>query len=459
MKKIFLVLILGAVLIFGYQAYQKEMAKPKNYNVIFFVFDGLQAKHLKTYGYNRDLTPNLDKFLSSSYLFKNSISPSSWTVPSHMSIFTSMYPSEHKVTNKFSEFDQNTQKGVVANLKKLTPSALTITEILKQNGYTTGGFTGDAGVGRQFGFGQGFDEYYDSEVFGGLDGSIPRALDWLKKNREKKFFLFVHGYDVHGQHAPKEGFDYRFVEKGYKGLYTGSPKEQGALREEGLKNGALKLSDEDVKFWRAVYDEKINRADMEFKNFFDEVKKMGVLENTLVVVFSDHGTEFMEHDKFDHGHTLYTELTNVLFSLHLPGQKEGKTIDSLVSTIDVLPTVLKILNLKNPVPEQTKGMDLTKSFFGEDVSRNIFTETDYRLYTHKRAVQRPDGMKFILTVNEGFKELYDLKKDPGEKNNLAEKEQKTAYEMEQMLYGHMKDMGASGPFELGCAPVYGDQCK
>lgn len=461
MKKLYLLLfIVGLICVATSLLLKQKQQQPAAKNVILIAFDGLQAKHLYTYGYALDTTPNLDEFIDGSYLFSNAVSPASWTVPTFMSVFTSMYPSQHKVVNKFTEYNPATKKGVIANLKNLTPSALTLAHILKENGYVTGGFTGDAGVGKQFGSGQGFDTYFDTETFGGLDLSIPQALAWLQTNKDKKFFLFLHGYDVHGQHTPAGGFDYRYVEKPYTGIYTGSKEEQAKLREEGLAGGALAVSDTDVKFWRAVYDEKISRADGEFKKFMDEIQAMGLYDNTLIVVFSDHGTEFYEHSRFDHGHTLYGELIDVLFAVKVPGQKEGKKITSLVSTLDILPTVLRMLHIKNPVPEQIKGIDLTPAFDGRDVSRPIYFETDYRLYTHKRGVQTPDGWKFILTMNGLEKELYDLKNDPGEQKNLVDTEPKKAYELEQILYKHLKDMHvADGPWPLGCSPAYADQCQ
>ena len=433
---------------------------PKKTNLILISIDGLQAKHLHEYGYPLNTTPNLDAFLEKSTLFTNAVSPSSWTVPTHMSIFTSMFPSEHKVVNKFSDFDLKTQKGIVANLQKLSPNAVTLAQILKQNGYITGGFTGDSGVGAQFGFSQGFDTYYDGEVFGGLDGSIPRAIDWLKQNKDKPFFLFLHGYDVHGQHEPKGGFDYRYVIKPYTGKYTGSKVEQGKLRETGLAGIPLNLSEEDVNFWRAIYDEKINRTDLEFKDFIDQVQGMNLMDNTVVIVMSDHGTEFYEHQRFDHGHTLYGELVDVLFSVHLPGQKQGQKIDKLVSTLDILPTALKLLGIQNPVPQQVKGADLTPVFSGKSVAHNVFSETDYRLYTFKRSLTTSDNWKLILTLENGNRELYDLNKDPKELNNLITQNPQKGYELEQILRQHIDDTsGLRTSSQLGCSPVYGDQCK
>lgn len=450
-------LFLSAVVIVTALFLGKAPIYPKA-NVIIVAFDGLQARHLHVYGYPLDTTPNLDKFLGQSYLFRHSLSAAPWTVPSFMSLFTSMYPSEHKVTNKYSVYDLTHNNVVVTNLKKLTPGAMTLAEILKNQGYKTGGFTGDAGVKGAFGFSQGFDQYYDAQVFGGLDNSIPRALDWLKQNKSQKFFMFVHGYDVHGQYAPPGGFDYRYVDKSYHGPFTGSPAEQAALREKGLAGQDLGLTPDDVKFWRAIYDEKINRADQQFGDFMTQLKNLGVLDNTVIVLMSDHGIEFYEHQKFDHGHTLYGELLEVLTAIHLPGQTQGKVVSSLTSTMDLAPTILGLVGVTNPVPSQFKGIDLRSSFSGRDLSRDIFFETDYRLYTHKRGMETPDGWKLILDLNSGSVELYNLKSDPGELTNLATREPKKAYELEQKVQQHQNNMGDKGPWLLGCSPAYADQC-
>lgn len=438
----------------------RNVKLPRKPNLILISFDGLQAKHVSTYGYPLDTTPNLNAFLNQSYLFTNAVSPAPWTVPAHMSIFTSLYPSEHKVVNKFSDYNLQTQKGVVANLQKLSPNAVTLAQILKKEGYVTGGFTGDSGVGAQFGFNTGFDTYYDAEAFGGFDNSMPKAIDWLKQNKDKQFFLFLHGYDVHGQHAPKDGFDYRYVTKPYTGKYTGSTAEQAKLREEGLANGYLTLSAEDIAFWRAIYDEKINRTDAEFKDFLSQVQRMGLLDNTIIILMSDHGTEFYEHKRFDHGFTLYSELVNVLFAIHMPKQTEGKKITQLVGTMDILPTALSLLGIQNPVPKQTNGINLAPAFTGKNIAHNMFSETDYRLYTFKRSIQTPDGWKLIITLENGNKELYNMVQDPNEQTNLITTNPQKGYELEQILRQHIDaTSGQRDSGQLGCSPVYGGQCQ
>lgn len=424
-------------------------------NVVIFAFDGLQAQHLHAYRYEKKTTPYLDTFLAESTVFTRTVSPASWTVPAFMSMFTSLYPSEHRLTNKLVEVaTATTTRLAPVNLKRMSPSAMTLAEILKRHGYRTAAFTGDAGVTGAFGFNQGFDEYYDATTFGGLDTSIPKAKDWLAAHKDEKFFLFVHGYDVHGQFAPKDGFDYRYVEKPYTGVYTGSPTEQRDLRERGLSGGDLHMSEQDTAFWRAIYDEKINDADKEFGQFMIDLKELGLTDNTIVIVVSDHGTEFFEHGRMDHGHTLYGELVNTLFAIHVPGQS-GRVVSSLVSTLDLVPTLLPLLNVSDDAERDMRGVNvLTKN-----PAHDVYSETDYRLYTHKRSVTTTDGWKFILTRETGEKELYNLHADFSEQRNVVGDEPQRAYELEQKLLAHLKEVGDTGPWRVGCLAVYADQCK
>lgn len=437
--------------------------KYKDYNLVFVSFDALQAAHVGSLGYPINITPTIDAIAKSGFNFTNNISVASWTVPASMSWFTGVYPSEHGLTNKFSVF--NPPDNVLSNLKKLSPELVTLAEVLHENGYATGGFTGNAGVSGFFGYGQGFDQYFfEKGKFGSMGVSIPKALDWLKENKEKKFFMFLHGYDMHGQNVPADGFDYRFVEKGYDKKYTGSAAEQEALREEGLEKGYTTLRDADVRFWRAIYDEKIQRTDEKFKGFLAELKKMGVMDKTIFVLTSDHGTEFYEHKRFDHGFSLYDELIHVPLIIKLPGQKSGKVIKDQVSSLDIMPTLLDLLEVKMPekAKNQLRGTSLIPALKGKQVAKDVYSETDYRQYTYKRSVITKEGWKFIYTLEDKGRELYNLKKDPKEQKNLVELEPKLAYELEQKLFAHFKSIGHdlnAKQWIPGLNPVYDSQAK
>lgn len=436
-------------------------------NVIIIAFDALQASHVSAYGYPIETTPNLDNFAENATLFKNAISPAPWTIPTYISWFTSLYPSEHKVVNKYSVYNSSTQ--IIANLRNLTPTAITLAEVMKQNGYATVGFTGDGGARGAQGGSIGFDIYIDTPTgFNGFDYSMPLALDWIKNNKNKKFFMFLHGYDCHGQYNNFTNFTRKFLDFNYTGKFNETVQEQADLREQGLAYGSVNLTDDDVRFWRAWYDEKINDADMRFGAFIESLKEMGLLNKTIIIVASDHGTEFYEHKRFDHGHTLYQELIHVLLMIRVPGFNGKNIVTSQVSTLDIMPTILDLLKIKpnDTVKVQMKGISLVSAMKGNDVSRDVYSETDYRLYTHKRAVITSDGWKFILTLAEApnktyIREMYNLNVDPFEKNNLADLEPMKAYELEQNLLMHLKKMGTNiaGPWEVGCSPVYNEQCK
>lgn len=438
--------------------------KYKDYNVILVSFDALQAAHVGSLGYARNVTPTIDAMAKDGFNFSRNMSVASWTVPASMTWFTGVYPSEHRLTNKFAVFNPPANNKL-SNLKELSPDLITLAEILKENGYATGGFTGNAGVSGFFGYGQGFDQYFfEKGKFGSMGVSIPKALDWLQAHKEKKFFMFLHGYDMHGQNVPAEGFDYRFVEKGYDRKYTGSAQEQEALREEGLEKGMATLREEDVRFWRAIYDEKIQRTDAKFKGFLAEMERMGLMDKTIFVLTSDHGTEFHEHQRFDHGFSLYDELIHTPLIIKLPKLAAGKIITDQVSSIDVMPTILDLLDLQLPakVKKQLRGNSLVPAFRGAAVAKDVYAETDYRQYTYKRSVITTDGWKFIYTLENKSRELYHLAKDPGETRNLVAQEPRRAYELEQQLFAHFKSIGHdlnAKQWVPGLNPVYDSQAK
>lgn len=436
--------------------------KYKDYNVVMVSFDALQAAHVHSLGYPLNTTPTIDAMAKDGFLFTNAISTSSWTVPAAMTWFTGVSASEHKLFNKFAVY--NPPKNKLSKMRELAPNLVTLAEVLKQNGYMTGGFTGDAGMSAMFGYGLGFDTYFDKIKFGGMDKSIPLALDWIKTNKGKKLFIFLHGYDAHGQHVPEGGFDYRFVDKSYDKKFTGSAQEQEALREEGLEKGTVTVRKEDVNFWRAIYDEKIQRTDADFKGFLEEYDKLGLTGKTIFILTSDHGTEFFEHNKMDHGFSLYDELVHIPLVIKLPKSSGGKVISDQISSLNVMPTVLDLLDVKVPdnVTKQMRGKSLVPALQGAPVAEDVYCETDYRHFTFKRSIQTKDGWKFIYTLENKTRELYNIKNDPAETKNLVEAEPKVAYELEQKVFAHFKALGvdlAASKWKTGMNPVYESQGK
>ena len=433
----------------------------KDHNLVFVSFDALQAAHVGCLGNPRPVTPTLDALARDGVNFTQARSVASWTVPASMTWFTGVYPSEHRMTNKYAVYGPAERR--LANLKDLAPQLVTLADVLRGAGYATGAFTGNAGVSAGFGYEQGFDVYvHEKNRFGTLERSVPEALVWLRANRDRRFFLFLHGYDVHGQSTPADGYDYRFVDRDYDKRFTGSTLEQEALREEGLDRGRLTLRDADVRFWRAVYDEKVSRADACFAGFLREFERLGLADKTVFVLTSDHGTELYEHRRFDHGFTLYDEMLRVPLIVKTPGPPLGRVVGDRVSSIDVMPTILDLLEIDVPdaVRRQMRGASLEPAMRGVPVRRDSFAETDYREYTFKRSIITPDGWKLVCTMESGVRELFDLAADPGETRNLCAAEPERAEELRRRLFRQFRDIGAdleTRRWEVGLNPVYNSQ--
>lgn len=424
------IFLLGSLSIFFYKNTKQLPLSPQlirkiercaNCNVILVSFDDLRAKNVSALGYFRKTTPTIDRFAQESFNFTNAITVAPWTLPSHMSLFTGVYPSQHKVLNKFT---LKGEKEEISNLKNLSPNLQTLADVLRKNGYRTGGFTGGAGVNHQFGFDQGFEVYTDDKDFGGFSESNVRAMDWIKNHQNENFFVFLHGYDAHGQYVPEGGYDKRFVDFKYKGSLNGSKEEQKQLVEEGIARGKIFLNQGDVLFLRALYDEKVQRADEKFAQFLKEYEKLGLMDKTIFILTSDHGEELYEHGRIDHGHSLYDELLRIPLVIKIPNNKVFAKIESQVSNIDIMPTILDLvgINLDANLRRQLVGESLVRVMEGERLSSNVYPETDYRYASFLRAVRTVNDWKLIRNLGSGQEELYQLSRDPEEKNDLAGKD-------------------------------------
>ena len=435
-------------------------------NVIVIGVDTLRADHVHAFGYPLDTTPTIDALAAKGYSFTDAISASNWTVPSFMSIMTGVFPSVHKVTNKYSVFTPTTQ--TLTNLHTLSPSIQTLAQQMKNAGYATGGFTGDAGVSGKFGYNQGFDAYTDEKAFGGFDNSMPHALSWLDSlPKDKKFFMFFHGYDLHGQYDLPAN-ERIFVPKDYTGPYTGSPAEEAKLREAILTPAGISLTPADVALWKGLYDSKVHAADAEIAAFLSELDKRGLLAHTVIVVIADHGEEFYEHGGIDHGQSLYDELVHVPLIIDIPGSQGGEVIPGQVSTMDIAPAILNIVGVRptSAFASQTAGRPNLVSYLQNPATPgyDVYTETDYRDYTHERSIRTVDGWKYIITLESGKEQLYNLTTDPGETKNLigvADDAQK-AEELRVAVRNHMSNdlhVDPNAPVTTGCLPVYQGECQ
>ncbi|MHC4740161.1 MAG: sulfatase [Planctomycetota bacterium] len=314
-------------------------------NVLLIGIETLRADHVRHLGYFRNTTPALDNLAKEGVSFSNALATSSWTMPTVMSVFTSLYPSVHRTTDY---------------LKKLPERINTLAEILKENGYVTTAFVVSPVLGRQYGFSKGFDLYDDFTVeqciaidlfernnkIGRSFGNAPTsetlsriAAGWLRKNHEKPFFMFVFYYDPHYDYSPPPPFDSIF-----------DPNYDGTVDGYGIENEprkSIRPPQKDLDHIIALYDGEILYTDRHISTLLEKFAEYENLDNTLIVVFGDHGEEFYEHGSTTHGHSLYTEVTHIPLIFRWPSViPENRCVDALVSQVDIMPTILDYLDIE-----------------------------------------------------------------------------------------------------------------
>lgn len=400
--KLFPLLLIGFLQVFLNLCFAKEKGlniPHKPYNVVIISIDTLRADHLGCYGYYRDTSPNIDKLAKDGILFEQAIAQANWTVPSHSALFTSKYLVLYGAQN----------------FGKLSDSEVTLAELLKAQGYKTAAFTGRGDVSSIYGFNQGFDVFDEGTAdiawSRGFKDTVPLALNWIKENKNDKFFVFLHGYDMHEpyRHPNKDIFD-----PGYKGFVDNvSPNDFFFRRIFNFhyldeNNNIIKISQRDIDHIVAHYDSGIRYVDAWIGEFFQGLKKDGVLENTIIIILSDHGEEFGERGIIGrHKGSSYDEVIHVPLIIKYPHSKPGR-IKTQAQLIDVMPTILDFLNV--PKNNKAHGNSLLPLIGGKaDPSFNKF------VYSSSNVI-RSLKWKAVFTSRH---ELYDLESDPKEKNNLV----------------------------------------
>jgi arylsulfatase A-like enzyme len=391
-------LALGAFLVVLTACWGPSVEPPRG--VVLISLDTLAAGHLQCYGYARETSPNLCAFADESLLFVNAYAASTKTAESHMTLFTSLYPSVHKVHTATGE-----------TIHALDEEIVTLAEILASHGFRTAGFHGAGMVGPKFGFGRGFETYAYSKI------ESDRWLRWLESLGEQdRFFVFLHTYRVHDPYTPEPPYDTLF-NPGYDGGILHSREQFQALAAEGgwsLRNRTFWDSvdegdPEDLEQLVALYDGLIAQLDAELGRIFAAIDRHA--PDALVIVLSDHGEEFKQHGEFRHRQT-YNEVLRVPLLIRHPDIPGGARIDHEMSLIDVAPTILDLLAI--PAPGQFQGTSIFEGLRPIDPDRPIFGE----LPTHRLQAIIRNGRK--LVVDRDTVEAYDLTTDPGETRNLYE---------------------------------------
>ena len=385
----------------------KGVQKP---NVLLITLDTTRADHLGAYGYADVETPNIDALARRGVLFTQAMSPAPLTLPAHTSIMTGTYPTYHGV-----RVNGNTAVG---------QAQTTIAEKLSESGYATGAWVAAFVLDGRWGLNQGFDVYddhFDLGKYKHLDlGAVQRpanevmdaALQWLEAHKSGPFFAWVHLYDPHTPYEPPEPFRSKYQQRGLRGLYDGEI---------------------------AFTDQQVGRC-------LSWLKTNGVENRTVVVVMGDHGEALGSHGEASHGYFVYDYALHVPFLLATPlAELSGIRVDTQVSSVDLLPTLLELLDID--VPGGGHGRSLLPAMldpgrgsvayaYGESMTPNLqfgWSSLHTLRSTRYKLIQAPRP------------ELYDLSADPGEATNVIARHPAVAEDLIRRLDRLMAETSKEAP--------------
>ena len=400
-------------------------------NVIFIVMDTARRDRFSCYGYDRK-TENFDQFASKGVLFTNVISTAPWTLPSHAAMFTGFPSYVHNATHS------NPQTG---QANYLSDGFTTLAEVLQNNGYRTGAVVSNtAFLAPWSGLNQGFGYYRCSQALGvssfaniiALKFSLmeykkflwktgindindanyinTRAQNWIAKTRKTKpFFLFLNYMEPHGFYYLPKPFSSQYTTPLKDELYK---KYDSSCKIELPQNVAQKYSD-----W---YDNQIASLDVELGNFLSYLKENDLYDNSLIIMTSDHGHLMGEHEYFGHDYFLYEELLRVPMAVKYPkGTVVNLDADKTIQNFDIYAEILSFLNLEHPPVISQPFASVSHPIFAEVRQNPRGKFCPQRFGKDLAGLYGGDDQSMkIISGTDGSNELYDVKTDPLEQNNL-----------------------------------------
>jgi hypothetical protein len=316
----------------------------KTFDHLFvWMVDTLRADKVHVYNpQTRVQTPNYDDFAADATRFEWAQVPGTWSLPSHASLLTGVYPVVHKAT---------------AHEARLSADVPFVAEEMKKAGYKTALFSSNGYVSNKWGFDRGWDMYRNF-----IRENLPNSADylwkiakpWVLANQKHSEFAYLATVEPHVIYNPPKEFLIKYWNKPYHGPIK--PTKTGV--QLGLiKSGKLKINDNDKAYLEALHDGEITQSDAAFKVFVNDLKKAGLYDQSVVIVVSDHGDEFWEHGGEGHGHSVYQELTRVPLLIRAPGLlPPGHVVHSDVEIMDLFATMLELCGVR--VPAQSEGTSL-----------------------------------------------------------------------------------------------------
>ncbi len=418
---------------------------PGSRNVVLIVWDTVRAYNLSLYGYRRDTTPNLKRWALRGVQYDHALAPAPWTYPSHSSFFTGQWP-----------FKLNSQWNFT-----LDAPDPTLAEYLTSRGYQTAGFAAntsycsyETGLARGFAHFEDYSlttrsllsrtvpgtwilknvlsrgDYYDEKWIGlqsrGAREIDQSFLDWLSRRRpDRPFFAFLNYFDAHDPYELPDGYGGRF------GIWPKNARDHHLLFNfEGPHDEPAQIRD--ILMARDCYDDCIRFLDEQLGRLLNELERQGLLDNTEVIITSDHGEAFGDHGIFGHSSSVNLDEIGVPLVILSPAAPAGRWVDSPVSLRDLPATVVDLLGLSagSPFPGRSlaaywalaPGLEppgLTSPAFSEMARPGAFQPQQGRGPGHHGIeMSVATSSRHYIRDGMGAEQLYDLKKDPFERTNL-----------------------------------------
>jgi len=392
-------------------------------NLILISMDTLRADYLGCYGGVAPVSPHLDQLAASAIVFEHAYATAPFTGPSHASILTSQHPSKHGMI----------YNGHRARSLAIGEQSVTLAEHLGKSGFNTKAVVSGGPLDARFGFGRGFESFnlvpqMDNLDSGGDPDQVNRRagnwlLDWQHTGKKDRFFLWVHHFTPHLPYVARE------ADRAALGMTFGETVDD---------NGAAEFPVDDV---RDAYAAEVLAADRFVGNLLAEVERLGLAENTVIAVVSDHGEYLQEHGLTNH-HLLFDEVLHVPMFIHWPNFDSVDRRSETVSTMDLVPTILELLDVA-PLPTAQGRSLLSAETDVADVP--VYAEwRDFRLLSG----QTPRAGDFLISVQRGRQKLirdvlfpaasqvFDLAQDPTETQPLSAV---SADALGQLLDSHLRD--------------------
>ncbi|MCL5670167.1 MAG: sulfatase [Acidobacteria bacterium] len=390
-------------------------------NVIFIMADTLRADHLGCYHYDLPTTPNLDQLARDGLRFASAQAQSSWTLWSVNSLMTSRYPA-----TLFPAQPELPQSPLLGTFRTQLWYP-TLAEVLRENGYATYAIVSNPYLRRNAVNTQGYDAYDDSPLAildtAPTSPAVTRAaLARLASLKKRKFFLYLLYMDPHAPYLPHPGFAFGNSAREVGGVPAGTDPARWAKRRQDLR----------------LYDAEIGFTDHHIGRLLDALKREGLYDDALIVFFSDHGEEFLDHGRFGHMRTVYEEVIRVPLIVKLPRQHRGIVVRGTFPLIDLYPSLLAYLGIDastlGPAGEVADLPNLVRCKEQPLFSETVQGVRSVRVGERKYILDHPAGNPRAVGMEQA--EFYDLAADPGERHNLLRESPAAAAPLVALLQTH-----------------------